>query len=193
MLKNTTCRFYLRVGAPHSFVLEDLNLSRRQVRISGDGYLKKEDIVSTLSALILPIAQVSGLQLVEIQYHRGGGGRSILRIFIDKEGGVTLEDCERLSRQVEAEMDVEDIIPESYILEVSSPGLDRPLRKIEDYRKNIGKMVKLSTHVQINNRKFFIGRLSRVDEDIITLILENGEEFRISFPEILKANLKIEF
>jgi len=107
--------------------------------------LNKDEIISTIHNLILPIAEGSGIELVEIQYHRRKGGRSILRVFIDKQGGVTIDDCERLSREIEAEMDVEDIIPESYILEVSSPGLDRPLRGIEDYMKNIGKLVNLST------------------------------------------------
>jgi ribosome maturation factor RimP len=155
--------------------------------------LKKDDIISALYVLISPIVEALGLELVEIQYHRRTGGRSILRIFIDKEGSVTLDDCERLSREVEAEMDVEDIIPESYTIEVSSPGLDRPLRKIEDYRKNIGKLVKLSTNAPIKNQRFFIGRMSKVEDDTITLILEDGEELKIPFSQVSKANLKIEF
>lgn len=155
--------------------------------------LERDEIISTLHSLILPIAESYGIELVEIQYYRRKGGRSILRVFIDKEGGVTIDDCERLSREIEAEMDVEDIIPESYILEVSSPGLDRQLRSIEDYRKNIGKSVNLSTSSPIQNRRFFTGRISNVEQDSITLAPENGEEFRIPFSQITKANLKVEF
>lgn len=154
--------------------------------------LNREDIISTLRNLILPVAGASGIELVEIQYHRRKGGRSMLRVFIDKEGGVTIDDCARLSREIEAEIVVEDIIPESYILEVSSPGLDRPLRRIEDYRKNIGKLANISTFSSVMNRRFFTGRINNVEDDTITLTLENGEESRIPFAQISKANLKVE-
>jgi len=154
--------------------------------------LKKGEIITALYSLVSPIVRTSGLELVEIQYHRGGRGRSIVKIFIDKKEGVTIDDCERLSRQVEAEMDVEDIIPGSYILEVSSPGLDRPFRRLEDYRKNIGRLVEVSTYVPINKGRFFVGRIKKVGEDAITLTLENGEEFTIPVSRIAKANLRIE-
>lgn len=155
--------------------------------------MNKEEVISAVHGLILPIAEASGIELVEIQYHRSKGGRSILRVFIDKEGGITINECERLSREIEAEMDVEDIIPESYIIEVSSPGLDRPLRSIEDYRKNIGKLVNLSTSIPFKNMRFFIGRINKVEDDTITLLLENGEQFDVPLSQISKANLRIEF
>lgn len=116
-----------------------------------------------------------------------------MRVFIDKEGGVTVDDCEKLSREIEAEMDAEDIIPESYILEVSSPGLNRPLRRVEDYRKYIGKLVNLTTSDPNRSMRFYIGRINKVEGDTITLILENGEEYKIPFSQIAKANLRVEF
>lgn len=185
------------MGNTHSFVLEDMTCAvyvcrdERSGLLGGD--LKKEEIISTLYALISPIVEASGMELIEIRYHRGVRGRSILRIFIDKKDGVTIEDCERLSRQVEAEMDVEDIIPESYILEVSSPGLDRPLRKIEDYRRNIGRLIEISTYAPINKQRFFVGRVNKVEGDKITLMLEDGKNFIIPLSQISKANLRIEF
>lgn len=154
--------------------------------------MDKDEINSAIHNVILPIARASGIELIEMRYHRRREGRSILRIFIDKEGGVTIDDCERFSREVEAELDVEDLIAETYVLEVSSPGLDRSLRRIEDYMKNIGKLANLTTSTPFKNMRFFIGRITKVEGDSIILILENGEELSIPFMQISKANLRIE-
>lgn len=154
--------------------------------------MKKEEILSRVKRLISPIIEAEGIELIEIQYNPRGG-RSTLRLFIDKDGGVSIEDCERISREVEAYLDVEDIIPGSYTLEVSSPGLDRPLRRIEDYRRNIGKLIRLSTSSPIMNQRFFKGRIAGLKEESVRLSLERGKEVSIPFSEISKANLEIEF
>lgn len=120
-----------------------------------------------------------------------GRDRVLLRVTIDKEGGVTLEDCEKFSRNLEAILDVEDPIPVSYTLEVSSPGLDRPLRSMKDFKKNIGKLARIVTFENINNRNLFIGRILKTNSEYIRLLV-NGQEIDIPFEKISKARLEVE-
>jgi len=105
-----------------------------------------------------------GFQLVDVEYRRESEGWT-LRLFIDKEGGVSLDDCQRVSRTVGTVLDVEDPIPNSYNLQVSSPGLDRPLRRKEDFIAALGKRVKLVTHEPISGQRNFVGRLQRAERD----------------------------
>lgn len=123
----------------------------------------------------------------------GSGKRITLRVIIDKEGGVTLNDCEIFSRRIEALLDVEGSIAGPYTLEVSSPGLDRPLKKLEDFKKNIGKLVRIITREKINNQNFFAGRLKRVNGSTISLsVIDGKEDVVIPFESISKAKLEIE-
>lgn len=116
--------------------------------------------------------------------------QSVFRIYIDKENGVTVDDCSRVSRQISAMMDVEDPIQNRYSLEVSSPGIDRPLFEIEHFRKYIGKSVKLRLHMPINQRRQYKGLVQKVEEEDIYLLLEEtGEEIKVPFSVIEKANL----
>lgn len=123
----------------------------------------------------------------------GRGKRALLRVVIDKEGGVSLNDCEIFSRRLESMLDVEDPIAGPFTLEVSSPGLDRPLMKTEDFRKNFGKLVRIITRERIDNQTFFTGRLGEVRDDIISLLTSNGNK-PVSIPVniISKARLEIE-
>lgn len=132
-----------------------------------------------------------GYELVGVEL-LGRGRRTLLRITIDKEGGITVDDCERLSREVEALLDVEDPVKSTYTLEVSSPGLDRPLKGIEDFRKNVGKLIRLATKEKVLNMNFFIGRLTEVGEDLITLRLDGGRTAEIALSNISKARLEVE-
>jgi len=127
---------------------------------------------------------------VEIIGHRG---RMIVRIIIDSQDGISINDCERVSRQIEALLDIEDPIPTSYTLEVSSPGLDRPLKSIKDYKRFISKLVRIITKEKLNNQTFFIGRIKAVEGDEILLQINNHTEVRIPFNIIAKANLEVEF
>lgn len=140
------------------------------------------------------IAEDEGLELVGVDII-GSGKRILLRIFVDKEGGVTIGDCERMSRSLEALLDVEDPIKFPYILEVSSPGLDRPLVKQADFERNIGKLVRVVTTEKIDNQTFFIGRIMDVGEGWIRLKIKNKEEKDIYIPAgiISRARLEIEF
>lgn len=118
------------------------------------------------------------------------GRQTIFRIYIDSERGVTVEDCSRVSRQVSAMMDVEDPIQSGYSLEVSSPGVDRPLFEIEHFRRYIGKQVKIRLHSPINQRRQYKGILQRVEGEDITLLVEELEhEVIVPFSLIEKANL----
>jgi len=118
------------------------------------------------------VASSSGLEIVEVEMC-GGGKARMLRIFIDKPGGVTHEDCANLSREVGTILDVEDVMPGgSYLLEVSSPGLDRKLSQAKDFERFTGKRVKLTTRNPVNGNRHFEGRLESFHEGHLTLDLD---------------------
>ena len=139
-----------------------------------------------------PVADEQGVWIVDVEV-AGSARKPTVRVFIDKEGGVTLDDCEKFSRAVSALLDVEDLIPFSYVLEVSSPGLDRPLKDIRDFERSVGKLARVVTRESIDNQTFFVGRITAVKDKIITVIVNNKEEVEIPFDRISKARLEIEF
>ncbi|MGB9716132.1 MAG: ribosome maturation factor RimP [Thermodesulfovibrionales bacterium] len=148
-----------------------------------------EIIKNKVTEMAKKVADEQGLEIFDISL--SGRERFMLRVTIDKEGGVTLEDCERFSRSLEAILDVEDLIPVSYTLEVSSPGLDRPLRDKRDFEKNIGKLARIVTFENINNRNIFVGRILKTNSEYIRLLV-NGQEIDIPFEKISKARLEVE-
>jgi ribosome maturation factor RimP len=131
-----------------------------------------------------------GLDVADIELKRGKR-RTLLRVTIDKQGGVTLDDCEAMSRTLEPLLDVEDAISGPYTIEVSSPGLDRPLRSLKDFEMQMGKLARVITKEKVGNRNFFIGRISGVAGDSVTLDTEEGD-FTIEFENISRARLEIE-
>lgn len=116
-----------------------------------------------------------------------------MRIFIDKEGGVTLNDCEKVSRQISQLLDAEDVIPHAYVLEVSSPGLDRPLKRFEDYIRYKGRPVRVNTRLPYNNRTSFRGRIASAEEGKIRIETEKEGSIEILFSDISSARLEVEF
>ncbi|NCO84428.1 MAG: ribosome maturation factor [Nitrospirae bacterium CG_4_10_14_3_um_filter_44_29] len=149
---------------------------------------------SIVEEIVLKLAgQVAEGQKVEVLETRllGSGRRMLLRITIDRSGGVTLEDCERFSRSLSALLDADDSLPGPYNLEVSSPGLDRPLTALKDFERHKGKLVRIITKDRIDNQNFFLGRVIGVTADIIRLSI-SGEERDIPFENILRARLEIE-
>jgi ribosome maturation factor RimP len=120
-----------------------------------------------------------------------GKGKVLLRVFIDKDEGITLDDCERFSKSLAVVLDVENPIPGSYTLEVSSPGLDRPLRNLKDYENNMGKLARVITKEKIENRNFFIGRISGIHHGMIRLLV-GDQERDIPVNNISRASLEIE-
>ena len=133
----------------------------------------------------------AGMELVHLESHRQPGGW-VLRLFIDKAGGVTLEDCARISRQLSAQLDVENPIEHPYTLEVSSPGLDRPLHRDEDFQKFSGRRIRLTTFAPISGRRNFHGRLGGLAEGAVTLTLDGGETVSIPRDQVAKARLELD-
>ena len=142
-----------------------------------------------LLELLEPPVQALGYELVDIDARTGGGG--LLRIYIDREAGVNLDDCELVSRQISAVLDVEDPIPGHYVLEVSSPGLDRPLRTREHFERFCDHMVSVKLQHAVDGRRKFAGRLLSVDDQKIDVQIED-EVFSLDLVNVASAQLVIE-
>ena len=140
-----------------------------------------------ISVLLRPTVQTLGLELWGIE-HLMRGRSSLLRIYIESDQGITIEDCERVSRQVSGILDVEDPLPGEYTLEVSSPGLDRPLFSFEQYQRFVGEVVNLRLRAPIDGRRKFKGVLEKAEADQITLTVD-GALVNIAFAQIEKANI----
>jgi len=149
------------------------------------------EIVDRVRALAEPILSEEGMELVEIQYRREAHGW-VLRFYIDKEGGVTLEDCSRINQEVGRTLDVEDFIPTRYHLEVSSPGLNRPLKNEKDFLKYRNRFIKIKTFDPIDKRRQFKGKLLDLVENQIQMEIDGGI-LHIPLSNVAKANLEIEF
>ncbi len=149
-------------------------------------------LVNDVSHLAEPLLHEFDLEMVDIEF-RFERGRWILRVFIDKEGGVTVDDCTNVSRELGDLIEAEDIIDYPYALEISSPGLNRPLKKESDFIRSIGKMVKLRMSRPINRRKNFTGRLANVREGMISLLVDDSNLVELPLKEIDKARVKYEF
>ncbi len=132
-----------------------------------------------------------GYELLGIELNQSTHG-SILRVYIDKEGGIVVEDCVAVSRQLSAVLDVEDPIKGNYDLEVSSPGLDRPLFTVDQFNKVIGETIKLRLYEKYNNRKRFSGILKAVNEEEVVIDCDN-EEYNVPFRLIERARLVPQF
>ena len=132
-----------------------------------------------------------GLELVEVQYRREQSGW-VLRFIIDKQEGISLDDCVAVSREVGQLLDIEDIIDQSYNLEVSSPGLERPLKSIADFQRFVGRKARIKTLEAIGGEHVFIGRIKQAEGE--SIVLEVGrKELTIPFPQVAKARLEVEY
>ncbi|MGA2517230.1 MAG: ribosome maturation factor RimP [Thermodesulfobacteriota bacterium] len=147
-------------------------------------------IVDRVRAIADPIVSDEGMELVDVEYRRESRGW-VLRLYLDKEGGVTLDDCTRISQEVGRSLDVEDFIQIPYALEVSSPGLSRPLKTEKDFMKYCHSLIKVKTLDPIQNRRQFKGRLLGVSANQIEMEVE-GEIFRIPLSNMTKANLEVD-
>jgi len=148
-----------------------------------------EKVLSEIEQHAETLLRELGLELVEVQFRREGHGW-VLRLFIDSEQGVTLDDCAVVSREMSAWLDVEDLVEHAYHLEVSSPGLERPLKKLADFKRFAGRQVKIKIREPRDGQKVFIGELEEVADDGVTVVAE-GKPVRILFEEIAKARLYI--
>jgi len=148
----------------------------------------KTDIAEAAGEIARRVVVSEGLELVEVEWTGG-----VLRIFIDREGGVQLADCENVSRQVSAILDVEEVVPaDRYQLEVSSPGLDRKLLKTEDFERFAGKKAKVRFRAEVSGRKQATGRITGVEDGLIEFDAGDAESLRFKFEQVAGARLVVE-
>ena len=150
-----------------------------------------EQLKDKIRVLIEPVINSIDIELDGIEFDRMKG-KALMRVFIEKEEGITIADCERVSREIEAVLDVEDPIPYSYVLEVSSPGLDRPIRRSEDFKRFTGKTIRAVTNEPVGKETFFIGKLVEADDNQIVLLLPKDRKITIPYNNISKARLEVE-
>lgn len=133
---------------------------------------KREVYEQKTEEILLPIVEEYGFELVDVEYVREGG-TWYLRTYIDKEGGISIDDCEKVSRRLSDILDEKDYIDDTYIMEVSSPGLGRPLKKEKDFKRSLGKEVDIRTYRMIDKQKEFTGILKDYDKDTVTIELDD--------------------
>ena len=148
-------------------------------------------VVEKIRAYADELLPSMGLELFDIQFRREGHGW-VLRLFIDREEGVSLEDCSLVSREISDYLDVEDVIEQSYFLEVSSPGLERPLRSLEDFKRFCGQKARIKLRESVGGQRVYVGMISQVRDDrSIELVLETGEPLIFSYDMVNMARLSL--
>ncbi len=152
---------------------------------------KTEQIEARAETLIRPIVDAQQFELVDVEYVKEAGSW-YLRAYIDKPSGITVDDCEMVSRAFEAELDRVDLIEEAYILEVSSPGLGRPLKKEKDYQRAMGKEIEIHTYKPVDGDKIFFGMLQSYDAESVT-IEEEGKTRTFGRKDISLIRMAIDF
>ena len=153
---------------------------------------KREIYEQKTEELLLPIVEENGFELVDVEYVKEGSNW-YLRAYIDKPGGITVNDCEVVSRRLSDILDEEDYIDDAYILEVSSPGLGRPLKKEKDYKRSLGKLIEIRTYRMVEKRKEFTGVLKEYDEKTVTIEEEDGTIKTFDKSEISLTRLAFDF
>jgi ribosome maturation factor RimP len=153
--------------------------------------LKSEKLLQEVREVVEPILQSQGYELVDLEYQRESRGW-VLRIYLDREGGITLDDCTGVSHEVGAVLEVKDVIPNAYVLEVSSPGLTRPIKKPEDYNRFRNQLVKIKLFQPLDGRRNFKGILLGLEVETVR-VEADGQVFEIPLQSIAKANLEIDF
>jgi ribosome maturation factor RimP len=153
---------------------------------------KREEYEQKAEALLMPVIEAGQYELVDVEYVKEAG-TWYLRAYMDKEGGVTIDDCEKVSRAFSDLLDQEDFIEDAYILEVSSPGLGRPLKKEKDYKRSMGKELEIRTYRAIDGRKEFGGTLCAYDDKTVTVRQEDGSDRTFDKKEIALIRLAFDF
>jgi ribosome maturation factor RimP len=148
------------------------------------------DIDAAIYQKIERLVTQEGYELVHVEFKFGSGNR-ILRVFLDRPGGITLDDCQNISQQISTSLDVEDPYPQGYILEVSSPGLDRRLCKETDYIRFVGRRIRLSLRQPVGGRRKYRGKLVAAGDGVLRLVEPGQGEWVFSIDSIEKANLEI--
>lgn len=153
---------------------------------------KRELYEQKTEQLLTPIVEEYGFELVDVEYVKEGS-TWYLRSYIDKPGGISIDDCEKVSRRLSDLLDQEDFIEDAYIMEVSSPGLGRPLKKEKDFRRSLGEEVEIRTYRMINKQKEFTGILKDYDENTVTITLADETEKTFDKDDIALIRLAFDF
>ena len=150
-----------------------------------------ETVVKRVEAVAQPVLEELELELVGVQYRREQSGW-VLRLFIDRQDGITLEDCAAVSRELSQLLDIEDFMDQAYTLEVSSPGLNRALKSMADFQRFVGRKAKVKTIEPIAGEHVFVGKINQAEGE--SIVLEVGRrEVAIPFSQVAKARLEVEF
>lgn len=165
---------YIRVWqkSERKFTLLCCQAYDENVRKGSFALSKREIYEQRTEAILLPIVEEYGFELVDVEYVKEGG-TWYLRAYIDKPGGITVNDCEAVSRRLSDILDEQDYIEDSYVMEISSPGLGKPLKKEKDFKRNLGGEVEVRTYRMIDKRKEFTGILKAYDNGTVTIQLED--------------------
>lgn len=153
---------------------------------------KREDYERKTEEILQPIMEANNFELVDVEYVKEGANW-YLRAYIDKAGGIAVDDCEVVSRALGEKLDKDDFIDGAYILEVSSPGLGRPLKKERDFERSLGEEVEVRTYKAIDKQKEFVGILKAYDKDNVTLEFEDETEMNIARADIALIRLAFDF
>ena len=149
-----------------------------------------ETVAERVWKIAEPLVADEGMEMVDVEFRRESHG-TVLRLYLDREGGVSLEDLTRVSRQVGDLLDVHEAVPGSYTLEVSSPGINRRLRRADHFQRYLGQKIRVRAHAPLDGRRVFVGLLTAVDADGIT-VQQDGVPCVIRFTEIAQANYEPE-
>jgi ribosome maturation factor RimP len=157
------------------------------------------DVIGQVRAIASRVAASFGLEIFDVQFRREAPGM-VLRVQIDRPGpasreedSVSVGDCANVSRDLSAILDVEDVVPTAYTLEVSSPGLDRPLRRIDDYRRFTGRLAKIVMREKVDGQGFFRGKIAGVEGQDVLIDGDDRRTHRVPLDVITRANLEVEF
>lgn len=153
---------------------------------------KREEYEQLTEELVMPIIEQNNFELVDVEYVKEASNY-YLRIYIDKEGGITVDDCEIVSRALGDLLDAKDFIEESYVLEVSSPGLGRPLKKEKDFKRSIGMEVEIHLYKAIDRQKDYTGVLIAYSDDYVTIAVDDDKEMKIERKDIALIRLAFDF
>ncbi len=150
------------------------------------------DVDGQIWTLTQEVVSDLGYELVDIEL-TGNRSRQVIRVYIEKPEGILLADCVAVSRKLGERLDEEDVIENSYRLEISSPGIERPLRKIQDYERYVGHQVRIRLKGRLKGKRKIAGKLDEVEDNIVRIISQHGEKVSFSLADIAKANLDVDW
>lgn len=180
-----------KIESAHLSETSDSPFDTQQQKVNQSNKATKLSLEEKIKRITEPLLRSLGLELFEIQYsgsRRGGQ----LRIFIDKEEGIGVDDCMMVSRYLGPALDVGEVIQGKYTLEVSSPGLNRPLRHKADYQRFLGRRIRIKTYEKMSNQKNFVGQLKDFRDETVFLCLDQGEACQIALAKIASARLEVD-